>query len=867
MLSNRSVPILIPIKNKFILSRFLSAAAVATIAAPPIDFSQRADVVVCGAGIVGCSVAYLLAKTRVRNVILVDQHWNSDCGSTSHCESFFTHAHPSRHEILWTKLSRQLYDEVDESFGDNWFSNLPTDFDEHQNPKGSFTIATTPNRAIENRRINSLLTAASIRSEILDPYKLSHFFPSMNSDNIVNALWVPDDIQMNANRIRQSLLNAAVSMGVKYYPDCKVINVSLGASSRSIPKVVGVHTKQGYVHTPVFINCAGSWASAIKTTDDFRLNICVGGCLISSMTSLPFSSYSQFPYLWCDPDHDTWLLHKADIGRVVLCGINTAASVPQHELKDMDSLNDIKPCPDHVQRVLSAALYRFPLLKLREVGSFTTSMDSFSYDNNLSIGEVESVMNYYVVSGMNGKGLMFAGAAAVILQSLLDRSRSQYNLHFISPSRYSFTRDNEVFRQSRTSEICMRTFDLRDTNRDFQFYQTCRGLRVSPLFDVLQSYKAVFGSQYGFEWPLFFDSESHIDSNNIVFANLYREPHYIDNVKREYMVCKQKLGICDMSGFVKLLIESPSTYLIRNFLQRVCCTHITDIDHHISRGIILNRLGTYECDTIIAKLNDHMYLLVAPCSQTTHCLPWLRRQLRKDENITISDITTQYGVLNLVGPMASKFLESVTHSDMSIYDFQASALKKLNIDGVNDVLTMRMSYTGEDGFTLFVPSQEMRLLYNRLLHIGKSYGIENVGYLAIRTLRIEHGIDYWGVEVSQRVTPIECNKGNLVQMNKHFKGKDALIDSMSHGVQQKLFRFTTVTLEDNVWPAEGDPIYENDSLRGYISSAAYSFNLKKHVCLGFLFYKEIGQLSRSSICNRKFQVEICGTRLSLIPFL
>ena len=168
------------------------------------------------------------------------------------------------------------------------------------------------------------------------------------------------------------------------------------------------------------------------------------------------------------------------------------------------------------------------------------------------------------------------------------------------------------------------------------------------------------------------------------------------------------------------------------------------------------------------------------------------------------------------------------------------------------------------------------------MRIGSDYGIRNVGLLAMRFLRIERFIPFWGDELNADTNPYETNKGGKVMLNKpkEFIGKDAIIKIKERGVTKRLAQFQIdnkkYDKDKDLWPGGGEALYRDGKYVGCVTNAAYGFTLKKMICLGFIHHPDSFKdgvprvLDNSWLLDRKAEwtINIAGTvvRFNLLSY-
>lgn len=228
--------------------------------------------------------------------------------------------------------------------------------------------------------------------------------------------------------------------------------------------------------------------------------------------------------------------------------------------------------------------------------------------------------------------------------------------------------------------------------------------------------------------------------------------------------------------------------------------------------------------------------MISPTSQQTRILEWMNNHLpTNNSTIKLSDHTSGYICLNVVGPKALPLLSELTNSDVNLKPFH---YKKVNVGFASDVLVLSYTHTGEPGYCLYIPSEYAIHVYEELMRVGKDYGAKDLGTITQRFMRVERFIPFMGEELTSVVTPLEAGQEFYVDFSKKddFLGKQALMKQAESGIKKKLVMFLLEDFEvdADIWPWGSEPIFRNKEYVGHVTSACFGFTSDKMVCLGFI---------------------------------
>jgi pyruvate dehydrogenase phosphatase regulatory subunit len=217
-------------------------------------------------------------------------------------------------------------------------------------------------------------------------------------------------------------------------------------------------------------------------------------------------------------------------------------------------------------------------------------------------------------------------------------------------------------------------------------------------------------------------------------------------------------------------------------LQYLCSN---DVDVPIGSIIhtgMQNKYGGYENDCSLARLSENHYMMIAPTIQQTRCKVWLQKHL--PPTVTLSDVTSMFTALAIMGPFTRTLLSELTDTDLSPKNFPFFTFKMLDVGLANGIRTMNLTHTGELGYVLYIPNEFALHVYSSLIQAGEKYGIKHAGYYATRALRVEKFYAFWGQDLDTRTTPLECGRVWRVKFDVIDYGNFILHSSSSYFVEK-----------------------------------------------------------------------------------
>jgi len=207
-----------------------------------------------------------------------------------------------------------------------------------------------------------------------------------------------------------------------------------------------------------------------------------------------------------------------------------------------------------------------------------------------------------------------------------------------------------------------------------------------------------------------------------------------------------------------------------------------------------------------------------------------------------------------MGPNARALLQSMTPNDMSDAAFPFATSQEIEL-GYAIVRASRITYVGELGWELYIPTEFMTGVYDAIVEAGRPFGLVHAGYHALNSLRMEKGYRHWGHDITDEDTPLEAGLGFAVKLNKPggFIGRDALLRQKAEGLKQRLVQFLLKSSDPLLY--HNEPIWRGETIIGYIRSGMYAHTLGAASGLGYVATPDGGTPDLSDL-----EIEIAGVR-------
>lgn len=804
---------------------------------------------------IGLSIAYHLADRGWTDVVVLEQG-KITCGTTWHSVGLIGRMRSPRTEMQLTDYSASLYKQWEAEEEGTGFKEC-----------GSLNVARTLDRMIALKRSHAIAKTLGVECHVITPSEIQEICPAMRVDDLQGGLWMPGDGVLTAPDLAVVFARKAKAKGVKVLEDVGVEKVHTENA-----RVSEVKTTAGNIKCEYFVNAAGLWSRELgKKTTPHRVNVPVHACEHYYLVTKPIPGTN--PMMPVIRDYDGYVFFREWNGGLLGGGFEPNAKPIFHQgPPEKFEFQLLQEDWDHFQVLLNEILHRMPAMETAEVRQLVNGPESFTPDSNWLLGETAEVDNYYVATGMNSKGVVGAGGIGKCMAEWIIDGRPDLNLLPYDIRRFIGHHNNKRFLRDRVPEAFAAHAVLKYPREE---YKTGRKLRCSPLYTRQEVAGGVFGETMAYERAMYFKLEDDEYVPEEKRGNwTFTKPSWFEAAQEEYWACKERVCIMDMSSFAKFELQSASDEVV-GFLQNLCSNDIdVDIGTIVHTGM-QNEQGGYENDTTIARLSHSSFFMICPATQQSRAWAWLTRHMPLDGSVHLRDVTSMFSGINIIGPHAQQLLADVSDISTSRSDFRPMSCKRMDVGNASGVWAMRLTHTGEDGFILYIPSEYALNVYDILMSAGKDYGVRNAGYYALRHLRIENFFAYWGLDLDDKSTPLECGRGFRVKFDKgDFIGKAALEHQRDHGVTQRFVHFQLEEYDVNLdlWPWGGEPIYRNGRYAGLTTTCGFGFSLDRMVCLGFVSdFDENGKERLLQNPNdfvmkdAKYEIDIGGTRFPAKP--
>ena len=797
---------------------------------------QRSQVIVIGGGAVGCSVAYHLAHRGWTDVLLLERDVLTS-GTTWHAAGLVGQLRATPNMTRLAQYGAELYGSLEAETG------LSTGFLQ----RGSIMLASSDGRWDEIRRAHSTAKCYGLETELLDPEAIAERWPLANLEGVRGGIWLPKDGQINPTDLTQALARGARQLGATVREHTPVRGIG-----RKNGRVTGVDTDAGFVEAEYVVNCAGMWGRKIGAMAGVDIPLHAAEHFYVVTENLP-EPPGSLPVLR-DPDYAVYF--KEDAGKL-LVGMFEPVSKPwgMDGIPDDTSFTQLPDDWDHLAPQLEAAMARIPAIADAGIQWFFNGPESFTPDDRYLLGETPELPGFFVACGFNSVGVQSAGGAGRVLADWIVDGHPPMDLSDVDIRRMLPFQTNARYLHDRTVEGLGLLYGM---HWPYRQYDTARDVRRSPLHDRLAALGAGFGEVAGWERPDFFGEPGTTPAYDYSFGR----PGWFERHAAEHRAAREDLALFDQTGFAKLLVQGPDAEAA---LDYVSSNHVNVEPGRIVYTLLLNEHGGIESDVTITRLDAERFLVVSPATAQRRDYQWLRRQLPRDQRVTVTDVTSSEAVLGIMGPRSRAFLEAVTGADLSNAACPFGHWVELEI-GYARVRAARMTYVGELGWELYVPTEFAVGVFDALM--SRPDAPRPAGFHALHSLRTESAYRHWGHDITDEDDPLAAGLGFAVARDKDFIGRAAVDARRDRPRSRRLVCIRLTDPEPLLYHDE--PIHLGDGIVGRTTSGRYGHTVGAAVALGWVEHPEGETVSATFLADHAFRVEVAGepveAALSLAPF-
>lgn len=782
----------------------------------------HARTVVIGGGVIGCSIAYHLARAGRTDIVVLERS-KLTSGTTWHAAGLVRRLRPSATLTRLINYSIDLYGALERETGQatGWTQT------------GSLTLATNRDRLTNIKRQVSLGRAFGLEAEVVDARRAKELWPLIEVDDVIGAVWSPADGRVNPSDVALALAKGARARGVQIFEDTAVTGLQ-----KTGGRISGVEAGHHLITAEEVVIACGLWSREVAAMAGAHMPLYACEHFYILTKPLPeVQALGKGVHLPTLNDQDAFLYARDDVeGLLVGCFEPHARGVPLGKLPRDFSFDLLGEDWDHFMPMMENALRRIPALERAEVRMLLNGPESFTLDSQFMLGESPEVPGLFLMGGMNSTGIALAGGAGMAMADWIIAGEPTMELNEADIRRFSPEMNVLGALEARIPEVLGRHYDNPYPGRAME---TARGQRRSPVHAGLAAAGARFEARGGWERAVHFGgTAAHLPLT-------FGVPAWREQVAREVEACRTGAAILDQSAFGKIMVQGPQACA---FLNRLCAAEMDIAVGRIAYSQILNARGGVESDITVQRHGPDSYLLIVGAGEVVRDLKRMR-ETRGNLRVEFTDVTSGYAILGLAGARAAQVLQATSNTPLT--DIRRFHFAPVEI-GLARAWAGRLSFTGEDGYELYIPADMAMAAYEALLAAGASHA----GLYASGSLRIESGFRAFGHELTPGTTPHEAGLDRFCAYGTGFVGEEALL---THAPAR---RIVSLLFDDpDAIPIHDEPVRFGGRVVGQITSAAWSYRFGRSVALAMI------DIPLTQDVVPGFEVEIACTRFAALASL
>ena len=789
-------------------------------------------VVIVGGGIIGCSLAYHLAHLGWTDVLLLERDQLTS-GTTWHAAGLMTtFGSTSATSVEMRMYTRDLYARLEQETG------LSTGFER----LGFIELAADADRLEEYRRVATFNRFCGNDVEEISPDDIKKMFPLARTDDLLAGFYLAQDGRVNPVDATMSLAKGARQLGIQM-----LLGVSATGVTAHNGRVTGVITDRGTVRCEYVVNCAGMWAKQLgalsgvtipnQATEHYYL---ITDTMEGVTRDLPIIE---------DPKSHAYYREE---GGGLMIGLFEPICAPWkiEGIPPDFSFGEIPPDWDRMTPFLETAMSRVPRSLETGIKKFFCGPESFTPDMGPVFGEAPELRNYFVAAGLNSVGIITGGGMGKVLAQWITTGDPGIDITPINIDRFHPYQCNPEYLATRVVETLGLVYQCHYPTRS---PQTARGARRSPFHERLASRGAYFRDVSGWESPDWYAPEGH---EPVIERLSWGRQQWFPWWEAEHRACREGVIVMDMSFMSKFLVQGHDAGVV---LDTISANSVNGPSETITYTQWLCERGKLEADVTVIKQTEERFIVVATDTMHRHVETWLRRHIPGDAHCFSSDITGGVGQLNIQGPRSRELLQSLTSADLSNAAFPFRTARVIDI-GFSRVLCNRITYVGELGYELCIPTEQAVHVYDRIVAAGAAFGLRHAGLKALSSLRMEKAYRDYGHDIDNTDDPFEVGLSFAVDLDKpiEFIGKQPSIRRKAEGPAYDRRLLQVLVKDPEPLLYHGEVVYRDGVPLGYIRAASYGFTLGGAVGLAMI---DAGQpVKRAFMKSGRWEVDIAGTR-------
>ena len=783
---------------------------------------------VVGGGAVGNGIAYHLARAGW-DTMLVERD-ELTAGSTWHAAGLLPLFNMSYATTHIHKYSVDFYKGLEAETGLNPGFYVV----------GNLRMAQRQERMDEYMLYSSVAETAGVYHEFLSPAQIKERWPLVRTEDLVGALYHPQDGYINPADVTQAMAKGARQLGATIERRIQVNGYKWTGSEWIVTCARMVEQGGNLVASDETFEIRAEHVVTATGNHAQRTARLLGVKIPAIPVEHQYIVTEPDPALveWRKTNDQHPVLRDADAkwyvreerGGWILGPYERNAparflyDVPQSFRADLFPLD-----LERIEEEYMSMIHRIPSSETVGLKDDFNGPICYTPDGNPLVGPVPGLRNMWIAEGFSF-GITAAGGTGHYLAQMMTQGEAEIDMASLDPRRYGSDWMTTEYAARKNEECYEHVFILHHPDEE---REACRPLRTAPAYDRQKALGAQFGQVNGWERPIYYgpkDAPGGFDHD----TRSFRRGGWWDYAKAEAEAIRSTAGIIDATAFAKHVVKGPGAaafvdWFTTNKLPKVGRINLT---------YALTETGTTRSEYTILREEEDRFVLISAGAWHAYDRDHLLKAVADKEaefgRIEVEDWTTRFGVFALAGPNSRAILNELVRDPdpatvLSNKRFPWLSLRKIELE-MCPVVAVRVAYTGELGWELHHPIEMGRYLWDRLMAVGAKHGLKPVGARAQNWLRQEKSYRAFGNELGRDATPLEAALDRFVDLSKEFQGKEAMLAT---GIRSKCCTLLIDGPEDtDPWGKEALLL---DGVKvGRLTSGGYSVAFGKQIGMGYV---------------------------------
>lgn len=779
----------------------------------------QTKVVIVGAGMIGASIAYHLAKLGWRDIILVDKgNLYENDGSTSHAPGGVAAINHSKLMADFAQYSTKLYAELPEF----------NQFRRTHNPVGSFELARTDARWADMKRLHSAAQSYGIETHLLTAKEVQEQHWNMiNPQAFKGVLHIPNSCLVSGAGASGSLLLEAERIGgAKAYPnttvtDMEIVNGRVRALLTNNPEMARIECEYVILATNIWGPVLGDKIGMAMPLLAFEHHYTY---------SEPMDELSQF-----DPtnrDHEAVLPLIRDLDVTMYyrhhwnkLGVGSYYHRPLPVNPYDLPKTAIKPfTPEDYIEARKLADEMMPAYAGKQLQHAINGMFAFSVDGYPIMGEMPTVKGVWACVA---SWITHAGGVGKALAEWMVYGESEKDLRACDVNRFHAYQTTRNYIMQITQCNYTEVYDIVHPRKPTTLP---RNVRYSPFHERNVELGGHLVPAAGIEVPNWYESNAPLlekYADQIPPREGWAAQYWSPIQAVEHFEVRNNVGVFDLTALSIIEVKGSGAVKFVNWL----CTN--EMDRPVGSVIYtcwLTPKGGIKRDLAVARMSEDSYWMFVGEGSINRDMAWVRAQAPQDSSVQVNNVSALYSALGIWGPNARKVMEKVTADDMSHEGFPYYGGRWIEI-GSTRVYAMRISYVGELGWELHIPTDQSLPVWDMIWEAGREFEMVAVGAACMDTLRFEKGYRLWGGDIYTEYNVYQAGLSWTARFKKEggFIGREATL-----AAKDKLKKKLCCLAIEGATTFGYEPVYAGDAVISHIMTSNYGYSYGKQLAFAYL---------------------------------